>query len=871
MRQGVICMLVAAMVLQLAGGVIAAPAEPLALTTSETIRTVAVSGVPTALMRGGKLPERMPSFRTDAACHLADSCQSWSGMVWFSSTDGEHISKPLPADTVVQEDTWYYLGLVLEPDDFASFAAEPSVTVCGTAASVQTLEDGRLFVSVRYGCEDGRLEGLLPDTLPFRDVSRDAWYFESVAYAYRQGLMSGTGAAYFEPDTATSRAMLVQVLYRLAGQPAAIGGEFSDVGEDAWYSDAVTWAAGAQIVNGYGDGRFGPDDPVTREQTAAILYRYAAWYDLAGDGEASLSGYPDAGTVSDWARSAMGWAVGAGYLTGSAEGSTVLLRPQALAVRAQTAAILTRFCRSMQTQDYAMPSASYFTARGLTVLYLPLDNRPVNDLRVEELAASVGADILLPPEDLYATRLDDQTPNSNGTQYGDTHALLQWVLDNEADCDILILSMDQLLSGGLVNSRWEAGTDVTWEKNAIDTISQIAARKPVYVFDTVMRLATTSGYQDLGGEAYRLFRSYGMAERGELTGRNLTMNNIIAGYPYGADGERIATTLEDEQVEHYLAARARKLRLTDYLLRHAENFAACVVGVDDSAARISVQTNEIRYLQRLLGKNCTLFCGTDELGMMAFARAYADCAGWQSRLSVRYFGGYEDSVADAFDTATLRESVEQHIAALGAELADWSEPSDASVLVLTRGASSAECDRFLRAWEENRQNGVPTIIIDASAATQHLQQQLTDTSLQWVLGYSAWGTAANSVGIALSMGLTRLQWLQGERDPQPEDSEAFARELIFAYMKDIAYCRYCRPTIRDLTPEGIEQALLGQNMTTRVETALKDTALVTGPDGTTDYVIPEFRLTDFSAPFGRSYEIRFRILFPNAGPWITEQ
>ena len=386
-----------------------------------------------------------------------------------------------------------------------------------------------------------------------------------------------------------------------------------------------------------------------------------------------------------------------------------------------------------------------------------------------------------------------------------------------------------------------------------------------------MRLATTAGYQGLDSEAYRLFRSYGMAERGELTGHNLTVDNIIAGYPYGADGERIETTLDDELVEHYLAARARKLRLTDYLLRHAESFAACVVGVDDSAARISVQTNEIRYLQRLLGKNCALFCGTDELGMMAFTRAYADCAGWNSRLSVHYFGGYEDSVADAYDTSTLRESVEQHITALGAELVDWNEQSDAVVLVLTRGASSTECSRYLAAWEENCRNGVPTIVIDASSATQHLPQQLEDTSLQWLMGYSAWGTAANSIGIALSMGLTRLQWLQGEQDPQPEDSEAFARELIFAYMKDIAYCRYCRPTIKDLTPEGIEQALLRQNMTTRVETALKDTALVTGPDGVTDYVIPEFRLTDFSAPLGRSYEIRFRILFPNAGPWITEQ
>lgn len=203
----------------------------------------------------------MPSFHTDAACHLADSWQSWSGMVWFSSPDGEHISKPLPAGTVTEPGVYYYLGLVLEPDGLASFSDAPSVTVCGTTAAVQRLEDGRLFVCVRYGSDDGRLEGLLPETLPFRDVSRRAWYFESVAYAYRQGLMSGTGTTEFEPDTATSRAMLVQVLYRLAGQPAAAGGEFSDVGDGVWYADAVSWAAGAQIVNGYGNGRFGRTTP----------------------------------------------------------------------------------------------------------------------------------------------------------------------------------------------------------------------------------------------------------------------------------------------------------------------------------------------------------------------------------------------------------------------------------------------------------------------------------------------------------------------------------------------------------------------------------------------------------------------------------
>ena len=146
--------------------------------------------------------------------------------------------------------------------------------------------------------------------------------------------MNGTSATTFSPNTPMTRAMLVTVLHRAAGSPsAATGTAFSDVPSGAYYTDAVAWASANSIVTGYGNGRFGPDDPVTREQTAAILYRYAAWYDLAGDGEAPLSGYPDAGTVSSWARSAMGWAVGAGYLTGSAEDGAVLLRPQALAVR----------------------------------------------------------------------------------------------------------------------------------------------------------------------------------------------------------------------------------------------------------------------------------------------------------------------------------------------------------------------------------------------------------------------------------------------------------------------------------------------------------------------------------------------------------
>ena len=128
------------------------------------------------------------------------------------------------------------------------------------------------------------------------------------------------------------------------------------------------------------------------------------------------------------------------------------------------------------------------------IAYVPLDDRPDNAERVVYLAESLGYELAMPERDLYRTRLDGQPPNENGTQYGDRGALYEWVAKQEAaGCDRYILSLDQLLSGGLVNSRWEDGTDLTWEKDAIDTLSQIAARKPVYVFDTVMRLASTAG------------------------------------------------------------------------------------------------------------------------------------------------------------------------------------------------------------------------------------------------------------------------------------------------------------------------------------------------------------------------------------------
>ena len=174
-------------------------------------------------------------------------------------------------------------------------------------------------------------------TADYTDVAADAWYADAVAYVSAQGLMTGTGSGAFSPDTTMSRAMLVTVLYRLSGSPAVSqAGSFTDVAEDAWYADAVAWASEQGVVNGTSATTFSPDDSVTREQMAALLYRYAGATETAGD----LSAYIDAGSISAYAVDAMGWCVQNGILNGTGGGK---LSPAASATRAEVAAVLQRY------------------------------------------------------------------------------------------------------------------------------------------------------------------------------------------------------------------------------------------------------------------------------------------------------------------------------------------------------------------------------------------------------------------------------------------------------------------------------------------------------------------------------------------------
>ena len=176
---------------------------------------------------------------------------------------------------------------------------------------------------------------------PFTDVSEKDWFYGDVMFVYENGLMLGTSKTLFSPHGTATRGMMATILWRMEGSPAPKGkNSFTDVEAGKWYADAITWTAENGIFAGYGKDKFGPDDPITREQLAAIFYRYADYkgYDLTVKG--NLDKFKDADKITDYAETAMGWAVGSGLVKGK---SGNLLDPQGTATRAEIAAMLHRF------------------------------------------------------------------------------------------------------------------------------------------------------------------------------------------------------------------------------------------------------------------------------------------------------------------------------------------------------------------------------------------------------------------------------------------------------------------------------------------------------------------------------------------------
>ena len=447
------------------------------------------------------------------------------------------------------------------------------------------------------------------------------------------------------------------------------------------------------------------------------------------------------------------------------------------------------------------------------IAYVPLDDRPDNVERVVYLAESVGYTLAMPEADLYRTRLDGQPANENGTQYGDLAALYEWVLAQEAaGCDRYMLSMDQLLSGGLVNSRHTAESlTVTLSDGRTMTDTELLERlltalaadgnNRVWLLDSVMRLAPTVGYAGFGIEEYNALRAYGAAPRKEASGTELTAEAVTADYRLGS-GEALLRAadfgLTEEQADTYLSARRRKLELSDRMMevvsgREYGNFRV-LIGIDDSSAEECIQKNEIAYLRSRLRAGDALLSGVDDLAFKAVTKLYLEECGWSGgTAAVRYFGGSEKEPACAYDFQPLDDIMEEHLAFFALTRSGNYRAAGLQVLVLTQPQvaenSGSYYTQLIEALKECREMGWPTILIDAGngAYGTAFHEALTEqVELGWLLSYAGFLDMAIVTGTALSHGVARYAHLE-HGATSPGEEKAFAKTLADSILKDFCY------------------------------------------------------------------------------------
>jgi hypothetical protein len=536
------------------------------------------------------------------------------------------------------------------------------------------------------------------------------------------------------------------------------------------------------------------------------------------------------------------------------------------------------------------------------IAYVPLDDRPVNTDRVAYLAKSLGYRISMPETSLYHTCLDKQDANPGGLRYGNRAALLEWVEHQEqSGCHRYILSLDQLLSGGLVNSRSMTAQSVKLSDGTVLTETQVIDRllntlgsdpdNQVYLLDTVMRLAPTVGYDGFDLTGYDALREYGMEARPALSGSDLTVENIVKNYALDKRGKSLSlpagSPLTAGDIQAYLISRERKLRLTDHALSAAGSMKNIhfLIGVDDSASTASVQTSEIAYLKQAVNGRGALLSGADEDGMLAVCKLYEDTVftGKLPSVQVRYFGGSEQSASSDYDHQPMTEIVNAHLDYLGLKAAPSSRELQILVLTAPKDSAQAEatCQKLVRLLQKNQADGIPCILLDAAKngyGSTFQKLLVKKVRLGELLGYAGFYDLANVTGIALSNGVARWLCLTQQKQSSEAQNIAFLRTLSDSLIKDIswkndaknqaaAYIRtelkgnpdnFCDPKI---DPKKVREHLesLMPAATAGVLQNFSKTNVITALSPTQTRGCGGIYLTDFSFPWQRVFELRLKL------------
>lgn len=440
------------------------------------------------------------------------------------------------------------------------------------------------------------------------------------------------------------------------------------------------------------------------------------------------------------------------------------------------------------------------------VVYVPLDNRPCNYERVKLGGEAMGLEIIMPPKSLVATKLDYQMFEGDVSNVGNRNEILNWLssyhIDHNDEIDAYLLSMDMLYSGGLVGSRdskFSASSDTEVLNRILDFLN--STTKPVYIIDTVMRLAATVGFNGYETSEYNATRAYGKVKR--KTASVFSVQSVIDCMRYDEKRNVISHPgLTSAQVDKYIAARERKIRFSSKLIQAIKDKENVYVfyGVDDSSSDKNIQTNEINYIQDTLpAQRGKVMAGTDELAMTALARISIDqFARWTNigtapKVKVTYFGGGENIKADEFDYDTLAQNVNKHLEATKCNAVTSGETLE--ILILTSGYTNTHVSALMNHLKANINAGKLTAIVDGSINRGTLQKELLSLinngqkTLPILLAYSSWNTVGNAVGLCLGHAIGRACFMGlGDRGIITTRAAQGQVDLLFhEYAKDMCY------------------------------------------------------------------------------------
>ncbi|WP_340020863.1 DUF4127 family protein [Paenibacillus sp. FSL K6-1096] len=457
------------------------------------------------------------------------------------------------------------------------------------------------------------------------------------------------------------------------------------------------------------------------------------------------------------------------------------------------------------------------------VLYVPLDDRPVNLDDVIVQGRSAGIHVIAPAAAYIKNRLDSQKTSSgtvllttSSPAYGDTAAIRQFVLDHAASVDGFILSADMLVYGGLIGSRRlrtdAGGAYPAYDATATDLldvireVKQAHPDKPVYVLDTVMRLATTAFAEGLDLAAYTESRNFMLQPRRSFT----EFADILGGYnlsPTDVYGD--PATFDKEQ---YYNARRHKFKTNRYLLEELAqegyiDFLA--IGVDDASTQ-GVQINEIHYVEARIdewlggsgGQNpdkAIILPDADGLGQALLARMANQLYrnGTATRCTVEYFGPHGSTLTSPYEYMDVHQNILRHLDIVGGEAA-----GDARELEIIAITAADQALAAVNRIEDNFARCVPSLVIDcvgAGAADAAVTEALLGSRQTGsLLGYSGWNTPGNKIGLALGMAQARYAFTVTETAPAALDAAVNAHgSLLFKrFLKDYYYKRLAIGEIR---------------------------------------------------------------------------